>query len=249
MKGKTIMLIVSIIISMSCNNKPSEQAQEVVQNQDSEQVKPAQNQEESNTNMSSEVVSSVDYDVAILYLKKGYQPFSKDYYQSDDFDNNGTRDFAIAVFKSNSKEYNDEPLNLHIYKQLKNRNFELAAESGAIEEILIVGHGSLSLQKNVISVKKGAMRYDNEWKFRYDKKHDDYVLIGSEYNSYGNAAGDGSGNRSINYLTGKRIDKFNEYDYEKEELIELEPKETKVPSVKTKPIFLKALNNDSCFDL
>lgn len=249
MKTKITTLIICIVLLISCddNTATSEQTQEGIQTQEINQTE--SQTEEQTIEESVKSVSGVEYDIATMYLKLGYQPFSDNYYQSTDFDNDGTRDFAVVVFKSESKEYQDEPLTLQIYKQRKDKNFELVSESGSIQDIVWLAGSSLDLKKNVISIKKGEMRWDHEWKFRYDKKYDDYVLIGSEYNSYGNATNDGSGNRSTNYLSGKRIEKFNEFDYENEELIELDPVTTKIPSTKEKPLFLKDFNQESCFDL
>ena len=253
MKVKIITALISTVMLLSCGDSASTSEQTQNQTQEIEQsqvIEQSQGQlEEQTTDETVEVVSGVEYDIATLYLKEGYQPYSKEMYQSKDFDGDGTRDFILAVFKSDSKDYESGTITLQVYKQKEDTNFELVSESGSLEDLLLGGNGRLSIKKNVISVHLGQMRYDNEWKFRYDKKYDDYVLIGSEYNSYGNAANDGSGNRSINYLAGKRIDQFNEFDYEKEELIKLDPVTIKVPSTKEKPVFLKDFNADSSFKL
>jgi hypothetical protein len=72
------------------------------------------------------------------------------------------------------------------------------------------------------------MRYDYELKYRFEKKYNNYMLIGSENNYYGNATNDGSGNVSTNYLAGVRTENLNEWNEKKEELIELPEVKTKV---------------------
>ncbi|WP_290697745.1 hypothetical protein [Lacinutrix sp.] len=48
------------------------------------------------------------------------------------------------------------------------------------------------------------MRHDYKLKLRYENKYKDYILIGFEYNNYGNAMQDGAGNISTNFITRKR---------------------------------------------
>jgi hypothetical protein len=82
-------------------------------------------------------------------------------------------------------------------------------------------------------------------KFRYEAKHDDYMLIGSEYVSYGGATNDGSGTTSTNYLTGIQTENINEFDYEKEELNPLPEKRIEVS---TDLVAIGELNSENFYD-
>lgn len=86
---------------------------------------------------------------------------------------------------------------------------------------------------------KGGFYYVNNWmragysnQFRYDAKTKKVQLIGMSRYEFGNAANDGSGESSVNLLTGKYIGDWNYYDQEKEEL-------TPVPTIKIKMPFGK----------
>ena len=47
------------------------------------------------------------------------------------------------------------------------------------------------------------MRAVGQYKFRYEKDHNDFRIIGKEYEGFGNAVHDGAGITSINFITGK----------------------------------------------
>lgn len=97
--------------------------------------------------------------------------------------------------------------------------------------------GLLNEQSGVSATNNGFEFY-NHWmrsgfqcQFRFDKKEKQVRLIGMSRYEFGPASNDGSGESSINLLTGDYIGDWNYYDHlandEKGELI-------KIPSIKTK---------------
>lgn len=84
---------------------------------------------------------------------------------------------------------------------------------------------------------KGGFYFNNNWmragysnQFRYNAKTRKIQLIGMSRYEFGNAANDGSGESSVNLLTGKYIGNWKYFDQEKEELIA-------IPTIKTKMVF------------
>lgn len=77
-----------------------------------------------------------------------------------------------------------------------------------------------------------AMRAGYAGQFRYDAKSGKIQLIGMSRYEFGNAANDGSGESSVNLLTGNYIGNWNYYDHTQEKLV-------KIPSIKTKMTFSK----------
>ncbi|MDV6168592.1 hypothetical protein R1T16_09170 [Flavobacterium sp. DG1-102-2] len=85
-----------------------------------------------------------------------------------------------------------------------------------------------------IAAAKNGFYFNNNWmragysnQFRYDAKTKKIMLIGMSRYEFGNAANDGSGESSVNLVTGSYIGNWNYYDQEKEELIS-------IPTIKTK---------------
>jgi curved DNA-binding protein CbpA len=81
------------------------------------------------------------------------------------------------------------------------------------------------------------MRAGYENQFRYDSKTKRIQLIGMSRYEFGNAANDGSGESSVNLLTGDYVGDWNYSDEEREELI-------KIPTIKTKISFGKIYLED-----
>lgn len=86
---------------------------------------------------------------------------------------------------------------------------------------------------------KGGLYFNENWmragysnQFRYDAKTKKIQLIGMSRYEFGNAANDGSGESSVNLLTGKYIGNWNYFDQEKVKLIA-------IPEIKTKMDFGK----------
>lgn len=198
---------------------------------------------------------AVDFAMAKKIIPEGFQIVSYDKelnFLEGDFDGDNLQDFA-AIIASDEAEYVQDAKDVRvvIYEQQPDNAFKKVAESGNLDGYFIhnVETSQLSLKKNVLSIKRQDMRFDNEWKFRYEQSIGDYALIGSEYNNYGDATGDGSGNRSINYLIGKKIEQFSEWNVENETLKKLPVKTTSVYSVNQKPILLKDLTAITFYDL
>ena len=94
---------------------------------------------------------------------------------------------------------------------------------------------------------KNGFAFFNDWmragyknQFRYNSKTKKIQLIGMSRYEFGNAANDGSGESSVNLLTGDYIGNWNYYDMEKERLI-------KIPTLRTKMKF-KTLNLEDFSD-
>lgn len=249
MKTKLFTLSVGLFMLMSCGDSTSadnqgEQTQQIEGHEIAEQ-----------SAQETETLPEIDLETAKNFIPDGFQIVSYEdeaNFLSGNFDGDDAQDFAVMI-ASDEAEFPQDAADVRIviYEQQSDKRFTKVAESGNLEGYFIhnAPTSQLHLKKNVLSVKRQDMRFDNEWKFRYEESIGDYALIGSEYNSYGNAVGDGSGNRSTNYLSGKRIEKFSEWDMKNEKLNELPAKTTTVNSVKQKPILLKALNAESFYDL
>lgn len=84
-----------------------------------------------------------------------------------------------------------------------------------------------------------AMRAGYAGQFRYDAKSGKIQLIGMSRYEFGNAANDGSGESSVNLLTGDYIGNWNYYDMDQEKLVKMSPIKTKMTFAKT---YLEAFN-------
>ncbi|NQX38304.1 hypothetical protein SAMN05421820_101319 [Pedobacter steynii] len=94
----------------------------------------------------------------------------------------------------------------------------------------------LNFMSGVIETKNG-FEFFNDWmragyknQFRYNTKTKKIQLIGMSRYEFGNAVNDGSGESSVNLLTGDYIGNWNYYEMDKDELI-------KIPTIKTKMKF------------
>jgi hypothetical protein len=94
----------------------------------------------------------------------------------------------------------------------------------------------LNEPSGVIETKNG-FAFFNDWmragyknQFRYNSKTKKIQLIGMNRYAFGNAANDGSGESSVNLLTGDYIGNWNYYDMGKDSLI-------KIPTIRTKMKF------------
>ncbi|SOD18344.1 hypothetical protein [Pedobacter xixiisoli] len=154
--------------------------------------------------------------LSIVYLSA----FSQEKLVKDiDFD--GKKD-TIYVDETESK----------IICRLSTQNFR-KLKSGTIETL----HANSPVEgtKNGFEFRNNWMRSGYAMQFRYEKNEKRIRLIGMSDYAFGNAAGDGSGESSINLLTGDYIGLWNYYDHnannEKGALI-------KIPAAKAK-IYLK----------
>lgn len=109
----------------------------------------------------------------------------------------------------------------------------------------------LNLSAGIIDAKNGFIFY-NDWmragyknQFRYNTNTKKVQLIGMSRYEYGNAAHDGSGESSLNLLTGDYIGNWNFFDLESDKLI-------KIPTIKSKMKFgiinLENFGEDTYFD-
>ena len=148
-----------------------------------------------------------------------------------DFNQDGFQDFVTIVVNSNTNAEDTDPeeVRIAIYEGSENDTYIQKALSGNLTSAFIYNENPiLKITTPVIRISHQSMRHDYEIKFRFEKKYNDYMLIGSELNNYGNATHDGAGNTSINFLTKTKIKKLLECDYEKEKLKELKPVVTKI---------------------
>lgn len=239
MISRVTILVMSIVLLMSCgnNNSAAETTQgedDVVMKQENEVSNAAEGSTDEEEEEKPEMLD-IDAETAAKHIASGFIPFRSidTYFNKGDFDNDGLMNFTTVV-----TDEEETGAYLQIYEQQPDNSFAIVLQGKDLMPVF-GAMGGLSVKKNIISITQQENRSDAEYKFRYDKVNDDYVLIGSELNFYGNAAHDGAGNISTNYLTGKRIKNINKYDYESEELVKQKPVESKVPSVKEKPTFLK----------
>ncbi|MFK7949875.1 MAG: hypothetical protein AB8G11_19955 [Saprospiraceae bacterium] len=243
MKTKLFTFIICMFILSSCRDTASTSSQNQVEQLKEKTAKALESSPEVDSEMAKKIIPDgfkiVSYEKGTNFLK-------------GDFNGDNAQDFAAIIASDEAEFFQDaKDVRVVIYEQQPNNDFKKVAESGNLDGYFIhnAPTSQLHLNKNVLSVKRQDMRFDNEWKFRYENSIDDYVLIGSEYNNYGNAVGDGSGNRSTNYLSGKRIEEFSEWDMTNEKLSELPTITTSVNLVKEKPILLKDFNEQNFYDL
>ncbi|MEL0643332.1 hypothetical protein V6251_02990 [Olleya sp. Ti.3.14] len=146
------------------------------------------------------------------FIPQGYTIFRtggklnkvKAYLNTDDI-------YDYAVLLSNGNQHNAYAdatrVTLAIFEGQKDGTFKLKSQTGnltyafiytAVEKQLTV------LNNNVITLRHQSMRHDYELKFKYEADYEDYMLIGSDYNNYGNAMHIGAGNVSTNFVFGVR---------------------------------------------
>jgi len=127
-----------------------------------------------------------------------------------DLNKDGILDYVVLLASGrHSQDYsNSKNVRLAVFEGQNNGSFKLKSQTGNLtSSFLLINPGKRIkiVNKNVISLKHQSMRHDYELKFRYESKYENYMLIGSEYNNYGNAMQNGAGNISSNFLAGKRI--------------------------------------------
>lgn len=117
-------------------------------------------------------------------------------------------------------------------------------KSGEIKSLLD-GESRLVTTLNGFELRISWMRAGYACQFRCNTKDEKIQLIGMSRYEFGSANNDGSGESSVNLLTGKYIGNWSYYDLRKEELI-------KIPTIKTKmiykKIFLENFNEKVYFD-
>lgn len=101
-----------------------------------------------------------------------------------------------------------------------------------------------------------GFQFSNHWmragynnQFRFDKKTKRIQLIGMDRYEFGNAANDGSGESSVNLLTGDYIGDWNYYDHfynnEEGQLVKIPTIKTKMPF---KKIYLEGFDDGDYFE-
>lgn len=137
-----------------------------------------------------------------------------------DIDLDGKKD---TVYVDNTEFRIICQLSTQNFKKIKSKQIEILNEMSGIVEA-----------KNGFSFFNDWMRAGYKNQFRYNKKTKKIQLIGMSRYEFGNAANDGSGESSVNLLTGDYIGNWNYYDFlannEEGELI-------KMPTIKTKMKF------------
>lgn len=87
--------------------------------------------------------------------------------------------------------------------------------------------------RNGFEFRNNWMRAGYACQFRFDAKMRKMQLIGMSRYEFGNAANDGSGESSVNLLTGDYIGNWNYYDMEHDQLIKMKSIKQKMPLPKT----------------
>jgi hypothetical protein len=100
---------------------------------------------------------------------------------------------------------NSEDIRIIVFEGTPDGKYIQKAMSGNMTSTFIYNNSSSPQikvdDKNVIILEHQSMRHHYELKIRYEKEHDNYMLIGSELHNYGNAVHDGSGNISSNFVS------------------------------------------------
>lgn len=127
---------------------------------------------------------------------------------------------------------------LRIVCRLSTQNFK-KAQSKPIE--MSVDNTYIQSTRNGFELSNNWMRSGYACQFRYEKMAKRVRVIGITEYAFGNAANDGSGEASMNLLTGDYIGNWNYFDplgnNEKGELV-------KIPTIKTKVQFKKVFLED-----
>ncbi len=222
---KTLIYLPLLLLLFGCNNETST---EVVEQEPKKIFEPNPELEEERVPVSKPEVLTFNE----TFLPEGFEIIK--YGDSianiirGNLNDNEAEDVGVFAFYNKDDE-ETEAAHILIFEDNGSGGFDLISKSGdMLYFINPYESNQIELQKNVIILTHQAMRWNRSLKFRYEAKYQDFMLIGSEYESYGNATNDGSGNISTNYLTGVQIETLNEFDYEQEELIELPQKRNKV---------------------
>lgn len=119
------------------------------------------------------------------------------------------------------------------FRKMESRPIEILNESSGIQDA-----------KNGFYFNNNWMRSGYSSQFRYDAKTKKMMLIGMSRYEFGNAANDGSGESSVNLITGSYIGNWNYYDESKQELVS-------IPAIKAKMKFpttdLEAFSENTYF--
>jgi hypothetical protein len=143
-----------------------------------------------------------------------------------DIDHDGKNDTIFIDVKKSKIVCKLSILN---YESVSSKPIEILNEpSGVIET------------KNGFAFFNDGMRAGYKNQFRYNSKTNKIQLIGMNRYEFGNAANDGSGESSVNLLTGDYIGNWNYYDMGKDSLI-------KIPTIRTKMKF-KTINLEDFSD-
>lgn len=147
-----------------------------------------------------------------------------------DIDNDGKNDTVFIDVEKSTIVCNLSTLN---YKSVSSKPIEILNESSRVLET-----------KNGFAFFNDWMRAGYKNQFRYNSKTKKIQLIGMSRYEFGNAANDGSGESSVNLLTGDYIGNWNYFDHlannEEGELV-------KIPTIKSKMKF-KIINIEDFSD-
>ncbi|WP_292946704.1 hypothetical protein [Olleya sp. UBA1516] len=119
--------------------------------------------------------------------------------------------YDYAVLLSNGTQHNAYAdatrVTLAIFEGQKDGTFKLKSQTGNLTYAFIytsVEKQLTVLNNNVITLKHQSMRHDYQLKFKYQTDYENYMLIGSDYNNYGNAMHIGAGKVTTNFIYGIR---------------------------------------------
>lgn len=143
-----------------------------------------------------------------------------------DIDNDGKNDTIFIHVEKSTIVCKLSTLN---YESISSKPIEILNEPSGIIET-----------KNGFAFFNDWMRAGYKNQFRYNSKTKRIQLIGMSRYEFENAANDGSGESSVNLLTGDYIGNWNYYDIEKDSLI-------KIPTIRTKMKF-KTINLEDFSD-
>jgi hypothetical protein len=149
----------------------------------------------------------------------------------NDIDNDGKEDSIFIEVDKSTIVCKLSTLN---YKPVSSKPIEILNEHSGIIET-----------KNGFAFFNDWMRAGYKNQFRFNSKTKKIQLIGMSRYEFGNAVQDGSGESSVNLLTGDYIGNWNYYDIEKDTLIKLPIIRTKM---KFKTINLEDFNDESYFN-
>lgn len=143
------------------------------------------------------------------YIPKKYQVVileNEKQIQFKDINGDNIEDFVAIIAETDTveSEYeNSKNICIVIYEGTSNGKYIKKAQSEDLTFAFLYSQSNplIIIDNNIIKVRHSSMRSDYELKFRFENKYKDYMLIGSEYDSYS------YGQISSNYVTKVRIKK------------------------------------------
>lgn len=212
-----LLIFISIIISCTSDSKQKllEKENELLKKE--LELSKKENEFSSKSNFADKTLKNnqestkINYKPVEEFLPSGYKIVPTDKGKNivlGKLNNDELQDAVVLIAQSNNQIEEAEEVRIAILTGIDNGEYVVSSISGNLTSAFIYNNLSkpqIKVKKRVISAIHQSMRHDYELKFRYEKGTEQFMLIGSELNNYGNAMNEGAGNISSNFLAKKRI--------------------------------------------